>query len=150
MKYLMPLVLLPTLAFAAPQEEMKGPSFEQFKQTMQPAIEQSLPDMKKGRACISKAESKEDVEACMKAMAEMARKAKKKLGMPEDMPKGGPSEEEISKAKKDFEWNEETKSQMLMHMDRSIQQNGAMLECLGKSKTGEEMTSCMQKIKPAK
>lgn len=151
MKYFIPFFLLPTLTLAAPQEEkMEGPSFGQFKEKMQPVIEQSLPAMKKTRACISKANSKDDVDKCMKTMAEMAKSMQKQLGMPEGMPKGGPSEEEISKAKKDFEWDEETKSKMLMHMDRSIKQSDAMQECLGKSKTGEEMNSCMQNKAPAR
>ena len=149
MKYLLPFFLLPSLALAqapegqtqAPEAQVQGPTFDQFKQSMQPIMEKSLPAMQETRQCINKANSKEDVEKCMNTMAERVKEIQKQAG--------GQEKAVTSKAPDDFKWNPETKEMMLKNMDRSIKQNTAMLECLGKSGNREEMGSCMRSKLPA-
>jgi len=113
---------------------------------MLPVLKESLPPMKKTRACLSKADTKSDVEECMKTMADMARAMQKRMGMPKWAKQPPPG---IGKPPKGFEWNAKTKANMLGNMDRSIAQSSAMLECLGKSNTGDEMKSCMRAKIPA-
>lgn len=149
MKYLLPFFLLPSLALAqapetqtpAPEGQMQAPTFDQFKQSIQPIMEKSLPVMKETRECINKANSKEDVEKCMNAMAEKVKEIQKQAG--------GQGKEVTSKAPDDFKWNPETKQMMLKNMDRSIKQNTAMQECLGKSNNREEMGNCIRSKLPA-
>ena len=140
MKYLLPFLILPTLVMAqAPEGQMQAPSFQQIKQSMLPVIEESLPGMKKARACLSKADALPDVEKCMKTMAEMAQATQKKLGMPA----GQKPSADIGKPPEGFEWNAETKKNMLSNIDRSIEQNSVMLECMKKSNSNDEMNECM-------
>ena len=149
MKSLLPLfLLLPSLTFAQPPAgQGQPPSFEEFKKGMQPVIAESLPSMKKTRACLGKAASKADVEKCMQEMAAMAQDMQKKLGMPAG---SGPSPAEAAQPPEGFEWNEETKKSTLQNMDMSITQSEAMLECLKASNTADEMNSCMRSKMPAR
>lgn len=143
MKYLLPILLLPSLAFAEPPEEqMKAPSFEQYKSTMQPVLQDSLPAIKETRACVNKASSKEEFVKCVKIMEGKARATRKKMGVTED-------KTPTTELPDDFEWNAQTKESMLKDIDRSIQYNSALQECLGKSNTGEEMGNCMSSKAPA-
>jgi hypothetical protein len=135
-------LLLPTLAMAQPSAgQGQAPSFEEFKKGMQPVLTESLPSMKKTRACLAKAASNADVEKCMQEMMVMAKALQKKLGMP-DAPGKNPAE--MTKPPEGFEWNEEAKRNMLNNMDQSIQQSEAMHECLKASNTADEMNSCMR------
>lgn len=139
MKILLPFLLLPSLVLA--QEAPEGqtpepPNFDQFKQTMLPVIEKSLPTMKETRECVSQADSKEAVEKCMNAMAEKAQEIQKEFG--------GEGKAVTSKIPEDFKWDPETKKAMLAEMDRSLKQNTAVKECLSKSNTREEMGGCMR------
>jgi hypothetical protein len=143
MKYLLPILLLPSLAFAEPPEgQMKTPSFEQYKSTMQPVLQDSLPAIKETRACMNKASSKEEFVKCVKIMEDKARATRNKMGIPED-------KTPTTKVPDDFEWNAKTKESILKDIDRSIQYNSALQECLGKSKTDEEMGNCMGSKAPA-
>jgi len=144
MKKLLPFLLLPSIVMAqeAPQKQMPAPpSFDQFKQTLLPVIEKSLPTMKETRECVSQADSKEAVEKCMNAMAQKAQQIQKEFG--------GKAKAVTSNVPEGFEWNPETKKMMLSNMDRSIKQNTAMHYCLGKSTTREEMGGCIQAKLPA-
>ena len=87
MKYLIGLFLLPSFAFAqapegqpAPHAQMQAPSFDQFKSGMQPVIDQSLPAMHQTRDCVSKSNSVEETEKCMKIMTDMAEALRQKTG----------------------------------------------------------------------
>jgi hypothetical protein len=148
MKYLLPLLLLPSLALAqppAPQgQSQQPPDFNAFKQSMQPVIEKSLPAMKETRECVSKAQTQEDVKKCMQAMAKKAQAIKEELAGSSDTPPVA------SKVPDDFKWDPETKKLMLQNMDRSIKMNTSMQECLGKSSTREEMGECMRSKMPVR
>ncbi len=151
------LILLPGLVLAQPpqgqplQEQMpaapKGqmptpPPFDEFKKTMSPMVEKTLPAMKETRECVSKAESKEAVEKCVNAMAQKAQEIQKQAGKP--------GTAVARKMPADFEWTPERKQMMLKQMDLSITRNSAMHECLGQSNTREEMDTCMRSEVPMK
>ncbi|MEN8180568.1 MAG: hypothetical protein ABFS39_18370 [Pseudomonadota bacterium] len=144
MKILLPFLLLPSLVLAqAPEEQTSAPpSFDQFKKTMGPIIEKTLPTMKETRECVSKAESKEDMEKCMNAMAQKVQEIQQQSG--------GQGKAVTSKTPDDFKWTPENKKMMLTGMDRSIKRNTAIHECLGTSNTREEADNCMRTKMPMK
>lgn len=135
MKKLLPLFLLPSLVLAqTPGEEPPAPpSFDRFKEVMTPKVEQALPALQSSHECIKKAESKEDVEACMNAMAQEIQKQSGKEG-----------QAPVQKAPDSFKWTPEAKHALLARMEQTIKQNTAMLECLKASNTKEEMDGCMR------
>ena len=153
MKYLATLLFLPALALAEapegqpqPQQPPQPPSFEQYKASMQPILEQSLPLIRETRECVSKADSKEATEECMLT------NTKKVLAMQEKM--GGPMAHtqqdpvKLSKFPEDFEWKPEVNQKILQNLDNAIQRNSAALDCLSGSNTREEMAACMRSKMP--
>lgn len=153
MKYFAVLMFLPALAMAqqppsGTQTQPQPPTFEEYKQAMQPAIEQSLPIMRETRDCLEKADTKEATEQCMVTNAEKVISLQQKLGAPTTEAPQDP--QEMGKLPEDFEWNDEVKKKLLENMDRAIEFNTIKQECLGGSDTKEEMGTCMRSKMPAK
>ena len=143
MKYLAVVLFLPALALAQTQQaQPQAPSFEEFKQFMQPALAQSLPLMKETRDCLEKAATKETTEQCIIDNAKKVIALQQKLGGSAAPPPQDP--EKIGRFPEGFEWNQEVKQQMLEKMDRAINFNTVQQECLGHSNSKEEMDECMR------
>jgi hypothetical protein len=148
MKYLAVLMFLPALAMAQPPEaQTQMPTFDEYKQAMQPAVDESLPIMRDTRTCLDKASNKEAAEQCMITNAEKVIALQQKLGgsaaaAPQDPQKMG-------KFPDGFEWNDEVKQKLLQNMDRAIEFNTAKQACLKVSNTKEEMGDCMRSKMPA-
>jgi hypothetical protein len=142
-------MLLPAVALAQPPEPgaHMDPQqfFEQSKKMMLPMIEESLPVMRKARRCLQAAENREDLQACGEIMAQLQEKMQARMGPPPGMPEG---REPPMRDPKDIEWNEETKKNTLLFLDRSILVGSAMQTCFNQSSSMEQMQQCMQAKKP--
>jgi hypothetical protein len=119
--------------------------FEQSKKMMLPMIEESLPVMKEARSCLQAAQSKDDLQVCTELMAALQKKMQARMGPAMGMPEG---EQPPVKDAKEVEWNEATKKNMLMFLDRSILVGSAMQECLTQSSGMGQMQQCMESKRP--
>jgi hypothetical protein len=119
--------------------------FDQSKKMMLPTIEESLPVMHEARRCLQAAENQEDLQACGEIMAQLQEKMQARMGPPPGMPE---DQEPPMRDPKDIEWNEETKKNTLLFLDRSILVGSAMQECFNQSSSMEQMQQCMQAKKP--
>ena len=80
------------------------------------------------RECISGVDSKSDMQECMKKSNELARK----LNLSEFI-----EDENI-----DFEWNNDEKEQLLIEVDKGIEQMEKMLPCVDDAKVISELMQC--------
>ncbi len=87
--------------------------------------------LKANRTCLSKADTKADVNKCEKKSEKLA----KKLGIEEDFD----DEEE-----EDFVWNKEEKKIALAEMDEGISHIERSLPCIQKAQTMSDMMQCSQ------
>jgi hypothetical protein len=140
MKYLPLILLLPTVALAqppAPQMDSKL-FFEEAKKMMQPMVQESLPAMRKTRACMEGADDQTAFEKCAEIMIEMEKKMRAQMP---SMPQGrGP----VTTDPKDVKWNKVTKARTLKSLDRSIAMGDAMSDCLNNSTSMEQYQQCVE------
>ena len=155
MKYLATLLFLPTLVLAQAPENQAQPqqtphpqpvSFEQYKKSMQPIVEQSLPLMRETRECVSKATTQEATEECMLTNTKKVFAMQEKMGGPTAQTQQDPVK--LSKFPEGFEWNLEANQKILHNMDNAIQRNTIALECMSVSNSREEMANCMRSKMP--
>jgi hypothetical protein len=147
MRLLPLLLLLPGLALAQPpagqmdQQQM----FNQSKTMMLSMTQETLPVMQESYACLKAANDQAAFEKCAQIMMELNKKMMARMGPTHGAPEGqAPQMRDPS----EIEWNEETKANMLKHLDRSILVGTAMQDCLKQSNDPQQMKQCMDSKKP--
>ncbi len=140
MKYLLPFLIVPAIAFAqAPSQGKmsKQDYFDGIKGRMQQVMALTVPAMEKTQVCLQQAGDKPALNGCIDIMAEVQRKmmSGKAAGHgAQNMPK-----------KPNIEWSEEIKAKMLKDLERALTESKATQGCFGSSATPEQMDVCMKK-----
>ncbi len=110
-------------------EELENEAFK----TIQPKIAQA---MQKIPECLENAETKEEAFSCSQKLRDL----NKELAMA----MGDFSEEGIEAYDKDFEWNEETKINMIQEIEAGTQAMQEMQACMEASTSTEELDKCLK------
>ena len=145
MKYLLPLMIAPAIAFAQPpdQGEMsKQDYFDGIKVRMVQMIEVTVPAMEKTQVCLEKAGDKQALNGCVEIMAAAQREL---MG-----PKGAARGEQKVLPKPDIEWSDETRNKMLEDLVRAIKESKVAGSCFESSGTPDQMDACMEQSGLAK
>lgn len=140
MKFLIPALLVPVLAFAqAPQGQFdEQQMFEQIKKMMLPVMNKSLPVMQKIKSCIEQSQSSQDLDKCVDIMMTFQQEMAATMG------EGNPGQSAVPE-RPQLEWSRELKAEMLNDIGKSIQDTTATKACLESSASGTEMDACMTK-----
>ncbi|MES9854248.1 MAG: hypothetical protein ABW170_20745 [Candidatus Thiodiazotropha sp. L084R] len=150
MKWLLTTLLIPGLALAQPPGSAEGQIdqqqyFDQSKQTMMSMINKSLPAMEETKTCLGKAGDQAAFTKCVEIMMALEKEMQAKMGHAAGMPDNPQAQ---AKQRKEVEFNEQNKSNMLKFLDQSILMGNTLKKCFSTSESPQQMQNCMTAAKP--